>query len=290
MKRGFSLIELLVVITIIAILVGIAAPYYTDYVKESKIAKCKADLDILRQAVILYNAREDIPYQGNLATQPHYLPIFGETDFVGLQGQYLTNIPLDPWSKNYKLDPYGCFVFSDGIDSRTRTDDVRDYYVKELALRKVEWEDLNGDRVISSTGGSPDLIYLHFNKSVSLSVSGDLSAYFDVLENNEVVSSYTLSVSFAPAKYHPGYNPQTCATVSTLICEVGGGQLPKVGVHSIALKDDPALLTKFAEVYVSRENCWLDHVETRVEERPGGGGLPLRYAVRTAPVKIVPKS
>ena len=58
MKRGFSLIELLVVVAIIAILVGVAAPYYNDYVKESKRTKALQDIDVLKQAVLLHDSRK----------------------------------------------------------------------------------------------------------------------------------------------------------------------------------------------------------------------------------------
>ncbi len=283
MKRGFSLIELLVVITIIAILVGIAAPYYSDYVKESKLSKCKADLDILRQAVILYNAREDIPYQGLISTTTPFLPILGDNDFVGLQGQYLTNIPLDPWGKNYKLDPYGAFVYSDGPDSRKESDNIRDYYVKELAIRKIEWEDANNDRQLNDQ----DIIYLHFNKSVW--VDGTVGASdFLVFENNEKIGTITFNITMNTLD-NPGYS-LTTATQSTLVCRVNGNaNLPKIGVHAIALDDTNInTLRKYQEVVVDRDTSINGLLFTKVEK--SALGYPLRFALRTAPVKITPKN
>lgn len=285
MKRGFSLIELLVVITIIAILVGVAAPYYSDYVRESKISKAKADLDVLRQAVILYNSREDTPYQGPLASTSPFIPLLGENDFVGLQGQYLTNIPLDPWSKNYKLDPYGCFVYSEGPDSRSEKDDIREYYVKELALRKIEWEDSNNNRALDVD----DLIYLHFNKSVLVLGNAVSPTHFDVYENNQVVSTLTFNIISEPT-LEPGYTDDT-ATHTTIICRVTSTlNMPKVGVHSIALKDDVAILQNYKEVIVDRERLNRNIVYVKWERSSTDPNRPLRYAVRTAPVKITPKN
>lgn len=283
MRKGFSLIELLVVVVIVALLIGVAAPYYADYVKESKLSKAKADLDVLKQALTLFNSREDIPYMGVLATQSPYFPLLGESDFVGLQGQYLTNIPLDPWSKNYKLDPYGCFVYSEGADSSKKTDDIRQYYVKELALRKVEWEDNNNDRLMNAG----DLIYLHFNKSLFRAIGGAIGNDFHVYENNQATDAVVLDVTFDNSTgFYPGYL-ETQATHTTLICTVNPGNTTKVGIHSIALKDDLITLQRYQEVVADRGNSNAATVRTTVEKT---GLVPLRYAVRTTPIKIIPKN
>jgi len=279
MKRGFSLIELLVVVAIVAILVGVATPYYADYVKESKRTKALQDLDVLKQAVVLFNSQEDLPYQGQVATQSPYLPILGENDFNGLQGRYLTYIPVDPWGKNYKLDPYACFVYSEGPDSRIDSDDIRDYYVKDLAMTRVEWEDTDNDRTMNAN----DFLHFHFNKS--LWVEGSInSSDFIVYENNEVSTS-TLDINYNAAD-NPGYTGEAQATATIIICRVGGTNQIKLGVHSLALKDDLAVLRKYREVLNVR-GVAVGTVQTSVKKNTLGD--PLRYAIRTNPIKITPK-
>ena len=51
---GFTLVELMVVILIIGILVGIAVVSFTLSVSASKKAACKANLKVIREAVIVY--------------------------------------------------------------------------------------------------------------------------------------------------------------------------------------------------------------------------------------------
>lgn len=48
LQRGFTLIELMVAVVIVAILAGIAVPAYTDYVKRGKITEATATLAGLR--------------------------------------------------------------------------------------------------------------------------------------------------------------------------------------------------------------------------------------------------
>jgi len=50
-QHGFTLVELVIVVTIVAILVALAVPAYTDYIVRSKIRTAQADLQALAAAV-----------------------------------------------------------------------------------------------------------------------------------------------------------------------------------------------------------------------------------------------
>src|SRR5882757_452771 len=52
--RGFTLLELMIVITIISILVGIAAGAYVKSVQRAREATLKSDLTVMRQAIDHY--------------------------------------------------------------------------------------------------------------------------------------------------------------------------------------------------------------------------------------------
>ena len=56
LKRAFSLLELMVVIGLVAFLLAIAVPYYSDYVNKSKVALAAIVLnDLNTKAMALYN-------------------------------------------------------------------------------------------------------------------------------------------------------------------------------------------------------------------------------------------
>ncbi len=54
MKRGFTIIELLIVIAVISILIGIALPRFRGMQEEGKIAQAKGELRTLQTAVESY--------------------------------------------------------------------------------------------------------------------------------------------------------------------------------------------------------------------------------------------
>ena len=57
-KRGFTLIELIVVMAIIGILVMLAAPRFLGYTRDAEVAAMKADAKVLSNAALIYNIEE----------------------------------------------------------------------------------------------------------------------------------------------------------------------------------------------------------------------------------------
>jgi general secretion pathway protein G len=82
---GFSLIEMMIVITIILILAGIAAGRYERSVQRAKEATLKQDLFVMRNAIQQYTLDKEA----------------GPTSLDDLvQGKYLSGIPTDPITRN----------------------------------------------------------------------------------------------------------------------------------------------------------------------------------------------
>lgn len=81
---GFSLLELIVVITIIMILAGIAATRYERSVVRAKEATLKQDLFIMRNAIQQYTLDKEA----------------GPTSLDDLVPKYISAIPVDPITRN----------------------------------------------------------------------------------------------------------------------------------------------------------------------------------------------
>jgi general secretion pathway protein G len=98
--RGFTLLELMIVIAIITILVGIAAGAYTKSVQRAKEATLKSDLAVMRQAIDHYTLDKE--------AAPQSLE-----DLTNPQSQYLREIPKDPITdqKDWHVD-FGDTVMS----------------------------------------------------------------------------------------------------------------------------------------------------------------------------------
>ena len=99
-SRGFTLIELMIVITIIFILIGIAAARYDQSVQRAKEATLKTDLAVMRQAIDNYTLDKE--------AAPQSLD-----DLVNPQAPYLREVPVDPMTrqKDWHTD-YGDLVMS----------------------------------------------------------------------------------------------------------------------------------------------------------------------------------
>ncbi len=98
--RGFTLIELMIVVSIIMILIGIAAGMYQRSVVRAKEATLRSDLSVMRQAIDHYTLDKE--------AAPQALE-----DLVNPQSQYLREIPTDPMTnaKDWKTE-FGDTVLS----------------------------------------------------------------------------------------------------------------------------------------------------------------------------------
>ncbi len=97
--RGFTLLELLVVVVIIGLLAGYVAPRYFSQIGKSEVQLAKAQIDSLEKAIDQYRLdtrRYPTAEQGleALMTRPANEP--------GWSGPYLKKaVPNDPWGRPY---------------------------------------------------------------------------------------------------------------------------------------------------------------------------------------------
>lgn len=87
-KKGFTLVEMLVVIAIIAILAAIAFGAFSSVQKNSRDTKRKSNLSTLQSALEQYHADQNY--------YPASLDLSTVTAIVGIGATYLGTIPKDP--------------------------------------------------------------------------------------------------------------------------------------------------------------------------------------------------
>jgi general secretion pathway protein G len=101
-ERGFTLIEILVVVMILGLLISLAAPRIIGRTDEARVVKAKADMKAIEDALNLYRLDSGI-----YPTTDQGLPALVEEPTTGDPPRnwrpdgYLERVPMDPWDREY---------------------------------------------------------------------------------------------------------------------------------------------------------------------------------------------
>jgi general secretion pathway protein G len=143
--RGFTLIEMVVAITILLILTGLAVPVVKLSVKRERERELRYDLWMLRDAIDRYKDAADLgAFQTKVGTE-HYPPdldklVEGE-DVAGKKLRFLRKIPIDPMTGKAE---WGMRSMQDDPDSESwGGQNVFDVYTKsqDEALDGTKYKD-----------------------------------------------------------------------------------------------------------------------------------------------------
>lgn len=101
-SQGFTLLEIIVVVAIIAILAAYIAPKVAGRVDDARISKAKSDIRVLESSLELYKL-DNFVYPSSdqgldaLVNQPS-----GENTRNWRDGGYIKKLNKDPWGNDYR--------------------------------------------------------------------------------------------------------------------------------------------------------------------------------------------
>ena len=200
-NKGFSLVELIVVIAIMAILVGVAVPVYTSYIEKADRAKDEALLDEINQAFAVVCAENNIDLneltidtaaitvdENGVVTFDDMLPeacrasmkqILGTVEFNYITGIYF-NEQTRQFGTNMVFSYGGGYIVLNAEDIAKLKDSEFGNIGMEELMKKVDLATL---AAASTTSGALfDLVYSNANKQ---SLAGYLQLEYGSAEYEE---------------------------------------------------------------------------------------------------------
>ena len=111
-SKGFTLIEIMVVLIIIAIMASFIVPSVINRPDEARITKVKNDIMVLEGALDLFRL-DNGRYPSNTE---------GLNVLISNEKSYLKRLPLDPWGSSYQYSNPGIYslidIYSFGADQK----------------------------------------------------------------------------------------------------------------------------------------------------------------------------
>lgn len=179
-KSGFTLLELLIVVAILAILVALAMPFFQDYLAKSRITAAQSDLTSYQKALASFDQLESKMFSSGLWTD--------------LIGRYLQDFrtfptqaaPLDPWNNPYQIHVASGTILSVGPNGSKETTG-RDPLGDDLVVTwKPEFF------VVEATKVGDDKMDLTFTRKVETVGAGDVTTDGGLTSNNVLKISDTV--------------------------------------------------------------------------------------------------
>ncbi|MFC1738947.1 type II secretion system protein [Planctomycetota bacterium] len=110
-RKGFTLVEILIVVVILGILAAIVIPQFTDASTEAKEASMRSDLQMLRSQIELYKIQHNDEFPGSGTGSTDFetdMTTYTEVDGTpatsqapgqdGVYGPYMQSVPTNPFN------------------------------------------------------------------------------------------------------------------------------------------------------------------------------------------------
>lgn len=124
--RGFTLVEIMVVIVIIGLILGIVAPGIINQLSRAEVQAAEADIQVLGDALDLFR----IDHYRYPSTDEGLEILLGDTEIDGKPViEYVRSVPEDPWGRPYHYENPGTHgdrydLYSYGADGEEGGEDV----------------------------------------------------------------------------------------------------------------------------------------------------------------------